>query len=208
MTKFFFISGIGTDVGKTVVTGLLAKEYMTKHHKVITCKPVQTGSEFPPEDIVSHRKAMGVELFTEDIQRITCPYVFKKPSSPHLAAAEENEIISPHIIKEEIAKLNGHFDIVLVEGAGGLMVPLSQSYTTLDLICELNFPLVLVTHAAIGSISATLLNLEVCKRYNVNVELLVYNTFIHTNDDITNDSEKYLKQTLKNYYPDCDWRTI
>ena len=88
-----FISGIDTDIGKTIATGLLAKALYQKGHKVITQKLVQTGCRDIAEDLITHRNIMGMPLQRIDKEGVTCPYVFSKPASPHLSSALELSLI-------------------------------------------------------------------------------------------------------------------
>ena len=83
------ICGIDTNIGKSVVTGLMARFLHEQGHKVITQKPVQTGCDGQSEDILTHRRLMETGWLEEDEQRLTCPYNFSFPGSPHLAAKLE-----------------------------------------------------------------------------------------------------------------------
>ena len=87
------ITGIDTGVGKTLITGLFARHLRAAGHSVITQKLVQTGCAGMSEDILLHRRLMGIDLTDADRQGITCPYVFALPASPHLAASAEGRVI-------------------------------------------------------------------------------------------------------------------
>lgn len=89
------VSGIDTDIGKSVATGLMARSLSLLGYSVITQKLVQTGCRGVAEDILRHRQLMGVDLLPEDQSGLTCPYVFSKPCSPHLAAELEGTVIDP-----------------------------------------------------------------------------------------------------------------
>lgn len=86
MKGVYFVSGIDTDIGKTVATGMLAKQLLQQGKSVITQKPVQTGCQDIAEDIAVHRKIMGIPMQEADEQRLTMPEIFSHPASPHLAA--------------------------------------------------------------------------------------------------------------------------
>ena len=124
--KKLFVTAIDTDAGKTQVTGLLARELAKKGLRVITFKLVQTGNEHISEDIITHRKIMGIPLTEWDKQGITCGQVFKYPSSPHLAASLENKTFHLETVLSKLDQLTPHFDICIIEGAGGIMVPLTK----------------------------------------------------------------------------------
>lgn len=86
MKGVYFVSGIDTDIGKTVATGVLAKQLLQQGKSVITQKPVQTGCKNIAEDIAVHRKIMGIPMQEADKQGLTMPEIFSYPASPHLAA--------------------------------------------------------------------------------------------------------------------------
>ncbi|MDD5728854.1 MAG: ATP-dependent dethiobiotin synthetase BioD, partial [Victivallales bacterium] len=85
MNNTYFIGGIDTDVGKTIVCGLLARYLRSAGISHISAKLVQTGCEDIADDIITHRKLEGIALLPEDRNQGTCPYIFKFPASPHLA---------------------------------------------------------------------------------------------------------------------------
>ena len=85
MNTTYFISGIDTDCGKTMVTSLLARELYQQGINVITQKMVQTGSSEIADDLREHRRIMGIDLQKVDLDHTTCPYIFKFPASPHLS---------------------------------------------------------------------------------------------------------------------------
>lgn len=199
----FFIAGIDTDTGKSIATGLLARYLMSKDIKVITQKLAQTGCENISEDIITHRRLMSLELLEEDKLGITCPYIFKTPASPHLAASIENSSINVNKITDATKKLELKYDIVLLEGVGGLHVPLNDKISTLDYLEDMKYPVILVSSPKLGSINHTLLTLEVLHNRNIPLLGIVYNLFIDSNKKIINDSKKVFKKYLKKYnFPD------
>lgn len=206
--QVIFISGIDTDCGKTVATGLLAKYLHAKEKKVITQKLVQTGCIDVSEDILAHRKIMNIKLLEEDKNHLTCPYIFKLPSSPHLAARIENIEIDFNIITNSTKKLLEKFDIVLLEGAGGLLVPLNHNFTTFDYIKKNYYPIILVSSSKLGSINHTLLSLELIKNKGLDLIGLIYNEFPDKNPIITEDSKLYLKNYLRSNFPKSEFYSI
>jgi len=203
MNKTVFISGIDTDAGKSIITGLMAKYLMNKGVNVITQKFIQTGNTTSSEDIEKHREIMGVGPFDVDTDRTTCPYIFTYPASPHLAAEIDNKTIDVTKITEATAKLEEQFETVLLEGAGGLFVPITREYYTIDYVQETNLPLILVTSSKLGSINHTLMSLELCKKRGINLVGLIYNEFPNDSEQILNDSDKVFKLYLAENYPDC-----
>lgn len=195
--KVIFISAIDTGIGKTITTGLLAKALLNKGKKVITQKLVQTGSAFPAEDILKHRQLMQIPLLPEDSEGITCPYVFQYPASPHLAAALENTSVELEKINQCTTQLLTKYDIVLLEGAGGLMVPITDEFLIINYINKYQLPLILVTTPKLGSINHTLLNINICKLFNINLIAIIYNTHNCEDNLIKNNTEEIIKFYLK-----------
>jgi dethiobiotin synthetase len=193
------ISGIDTDIGKTVATGLMAKALLARGYSVITQKVAQTGCKGVSEDIQEHRKLMGVELFPEDQDGSTCPYVFSTACSPHLAAELEQTQIETDKITVATHCLAGKFDHVLFEGAGGLMVPLTREITFLDYIQEQGYPLILVSSPRLGSINHTLSALELAKNRGIEVKGIVYNCYDSCEDVICVDSRGMFVDSLQKY---------
>ena len=175
MNKPIVVCGIDTDVGKSVVTGLLARHLMDQGKVVITQKPVQTGCEDRPEDLLQHRKFMGTGWLAPDEQGLTCSYCFPLPASPHLAAERAGTEIDPARLDSATDTLVGQVDQLIIEAAGGLLVPLTRKLLLLDYLQTRSFPLILVTTPRLGSINHTLLCLEAIKHRNMDLLGLVYN---------------------------------
>ncbi|RDE71169.1 ATP-dependent dethiobiotin synthetase BioD [Aggregatibacter segnis] len=201
MGKVLFVSGIDTDIGKSIATGYYAKHLMQQGYSVITQKMVQTGCQEISEDIVVHRKIQRIALTEEDRQGITCPYLFDYPCSPHMAARLQQTRIDEKIIEKSTALLTQNYDYVLLEGAGGLMVPYSEEKTTLDYLAARGYPLILVTSGRLGSINHTLLSLEASAQRKISVEALIYNLYPPADELITQDTQQYLRGYLAKRFP-------
>ena len=195
--KTYFVTGIDTDIGKSIVCGLLARYLRTTHIKYITAKLVQTGCEEIAEDLSTHRKLEGIALLPEDRQQATCPYIFKFPASPHLAAEMEDREISPEQIKSCIDNLTRQYECVLVEGAGGFMVPLTRQLLTCDFVAEEKYSLIIVSSGRLGSINHTLLTIEAAINRNVEIAGVVYNNYPHEHEAIASDSIKVIKSWMR-----------
>ncbi len=124
---------------------------------------------------------------------MSCPYVFKFPSSPHYSASLEGKIIDPDIIESNFSRLEKKSDVLFVEGVGGLMVPLTPDYTVLDYIKERVSPVIVVTTPKLGSINHTLLTMKTLTDTNIPVAGIIYNRFISENPDITESTVALLK---------------
>lgn len=202
--KVFCITGIDTDIGKTVVTGLIGRYLVGRGLRVISQKVVQTGCTGVSEDILQHRQIMGCEVLDEDRQGLTCPYVFSTPCSPHLAARLEGRTIEPEVIERATDRLCATYDVVLLEGAGGLLVPLTEDITFLDYLEMKDYPLILVSSPRLGSINHTLSALEVLSRRHLQLCGIVYNRFQEKDQRISEDSAEVFSRSLKKYgFPDC-----
>ena len=175
--KVYFVSGIDTDAGKSVVTGVIARSMRKKGVNVITQKFIQTGWKGISEDILKHREIMGVDPFPEDLDGTTCPYVMSYPCSPHLAAEIDGVDIDLARIGRSTQILSDRYDLVLLEGAGGLFVPVTRSYLTIDYIQENHLPLILVCSSKLGGLNHALMSLEHCRLRGIEVAYVVYNDF-------------------------------
>ena len=201
----YFITGIDTDIGKSYAIAHLAQLVLNDKLSVITQKFIQTGCDPKDvaEDIVTHRKLMGVELFAEDIDHTTCPVIFRLPSSPHLAAKEEGKTVDIQAIKDATKKLAARFDVVLIEGAGGIMVPIEGDFLTIDYIIAQKLPTILVTSSRLGSLNHTLLTLEQMRLKGVELAGVVYNLYGSDCQAITLDSQNYIERYLERNFPDA-----
>ncbi|MFW6170309.1 MAG: dethiobiotin synthase, partial [Planctomycetota bacterium] len=126
-----FVTGIDTEIGKTVATGFLAAWLQAQGRRTITQKLVQTGGKDVSEDLRHHRRLMGIDLLPEDRARLTCPAIYPFPASPHLAARLAGESIDVQRIVHCANQLAACHEFVLIEGAGGLLVPLTPDTQTI-----------------------------------------------------------------------------
>jgi len=201
--KIFFISGIDTGIGKTIATGLIARGLMDSGVTVITQKGVQTGCVDVSEDIVKHRQLMGVGMLPEDTEGLTCQYLFATPCSPHLAARIEKITIEPDKITQAAEQLGERYEVVLLEGAGGLFVPLQEDYTLIDYLAERQWPALLVTSSRLGSINHTLASLEALKHRDITLAGVIYNRHNETEQLIAEDSLNIISCYLRKYGFGC-----
>lgn len=198
------VTGIGTDVGKSYATGWLARELATSR-RVITQKLIQTGNHDYSEDIAVHRKVMGIPMQPADIDHTTAPLILSYPASPHLAARLDGVTVDFEVAARATAKLAAEYDTVIIEGAGGALVPLHDDYLTADYMADHNLPAVVVTNGQLGSINHTLLTLEALKSRNVEVAALIYNPHFDADKIICADTKAYLKRYLSEHYPDTTY---
>ena len=196
-----FITGIDTDAGKSFATGWLAKLIMQQGESVITQKFVQTGNKEFSEDIEVHRKIMGIPMTTVDKLKITAPVIFTYPASPDLAAKIAGRELAIEIIAKATETLEKSFNHVLIEGAGGIMVPLKGEYLTIDYIRDHNLPVVLVTNGRLGSINHTLLSLKAIADEGIELFGVAYNSFFDKDKIICEDTKEYIKNWISKRFP-------
>ncbi|WP_417915457.1 dethiobiotin synthase [Candidatus Electronema sp. JM] len=197
------VCGIDTGVGKSIVSGLLARHLLERGTSAVTLKLVQTGCAGKSEDILLHRRLMGSGWLPADEQGLTCPYCFPLPASPHLAAEQAGAAIDPAKLDHAADSLAAQFDQLIVEGAGGLLVPLTRSLLLLDYLQARNWPLLLVTTPRLGSINHTLLCLEAIKLRQMRLLGLVYNLHGSHPPEIVRDSLRVFRDALGRYgFPD------
>lgn len=196
-----FVSGIDTDAGKSYATGFLANLINSNGGNAITMKFVQTGNDDFSEDILVHRKVMGIDIVNADRLHLTAPEIFTYPCSPDLAARIDGREINLGLITEASDELARQYETVIIEGAGGLMVPLNGEYLTIDYIREQKLPVVLVTNGRLGSINHTLLALYALKHAGIELLAVIYNTYFDKDKIIAEDTRNYISKWLENHFP-------
>lgn len=201
MKEIIFVSGIDTDAGKSYATGVIARRMMDAGRRVITQKFIQTGNEGYSEDIEVHRRLMDTGMLPEDAEGLTAPIIFPFPASAQLAARLAGKTIDLSVIDNATARLAEAYDVVLVEGAGGLMVPITDTMTTIDYVSSRRLPMILVTNGRLGSINHTLLSLEAIRSRGIELRSLVYNEHFDTDTTIAADTRAYLSRYLSRHFP-------
>lgn len=207
--NIYFVSGIDTDAGKSYCTAWLAKELANEGHRVITQKFIQTGNVGHSEDIDLHRRIMGTGYLPEDREGLTMPEIYSYPCSPHLAARIDRRPIDFDKIERATLELASRYDRVLVEGAGGLMVPLTEDFLTIDYVAQKRYPLVFVTSGKLGSINHTLLSFEAVQRRGIVLDTVLYNLYPPVEDTtIQEDTQGYIGRYLEKYFPGTRFLTV
>jgi adenosylmethionine-8-amino-7-oxononanoate aminotransferase len=160
--KGIFITGTDTGVGKTIVTALISHILKSKSIDVGVMKPVETGGRSDSNLI------KAISNSDDDIDLIN-PYYFRLPLSPNIASKFEGVDIDIGIIKERFSEISEKHEIVLVEGIGGLLVPIRDNYYVLDLIRDFDLPIIVVSRASIGTINHTLLTIKYSRIMGIKV---------------------------------------
>ena len=174
MSNGLFIASTGTDIGKTFVTCALLHQIFRANIQVEAIKPIASG--VVPGDAYSDPacllRAMGKPHHLTAINEI-CPWRYEKAIAANLAAAAEGKVIDWNRLVQFCEQRLTKPQLTLIEGAGGLMSPITDTRFVLDLICDLNIPVLLVVGNYLGSISHTLTAIETLKSYNIPLQGLV-----------------------------------
>ncbi len=195
--KCYFITGTDTGVGKTIVAGAIAAAMKARGLKVGVMKPTETGcremtdaearrySGGRAEAEEFNAEGAGFDLFPADAAflkkvsdsdiplDIICPYRFSEALAPAVAAKRAGVKIDLRVIKKKFEHIRAGSDIVLVEGAGGLMVPFSGKKLYLDLASELRLPLIIVARAGLGTINHTLLTVSAATARKIKISAII-----------------------------------
>jgi dethiobiotin synthetase len=184
-TPGVFVTGTGTEVGKTVVAAAIARTLVADGNRVAVFKPAVTGLEEEGEtDHALLRRASGSQQSDEEI----APYRYGPPASPHLAAALAGEEIDPARLREAVREAAASAEAIVCEGVGGLLVPLSPTYLVRDLAADLGYPLVIVAAPGLGTINHTLLTLESARAAGLAVAAVVLNPWPGEPSEIERDN--------------------
>ena len=204
-SEAIFITGIDTDAGKTYATAFLAKKLAEEGYSVITQKFIQTGCKDTSEDIEAHRRLTGTGPLPEDTEGLTAPVIFTYPASAQLAARVDSKEIDLQVIERATGELLRRYDRVLIEGAGGLMVPITDTYFAIDYVAEHKLPVVLVTNGRLGSINHTILSLEAIKARGLELLAVVYNEHFDSDAVIASDTVGFIERYVKRFFPEASF---
>ena len=171
MSQGLFITGTDTGVGKTAVTCALAVELRRQGHNVGVMKPILTGASAHPNDVDRLIRATQVS----DPLELVNPYQFDQPLAPQIAAGLENVTIDIQHITAAFRDLQSRHDIVLVEGIGGVMVPIAPGYFIINLIQSFKIPTLIVTHGELGTINHTILTIRALQNHAISIAGLIMN---------------------------------
>jgi dethiobiotin synthetase len=177
MSKALFITGTDTGVGKTVITGLLARILRKRGLRVGIMKPVETGcpqegERLLPQDALFLRHISGCTAPAE----VVTPYAFAEPVAPAIAAELASTRIELSRIRSCYEQLLAQHDYVLVEGAGGLLVPLTVRHTMHDMAVALALPILVVASNKLGAINHTALTVAVARERSEVVGIVLNHT--------------------------------
>jgi dethiobiotin synthetase len=166
----FFVTGTGTEVGKTVVAAVIARSLVAAGARVAVFKPASSGLEdgSEPDHLLLRRAACSAQADDE-----IAPYRYGPPVSPHLGAELAGAPIDPARLQAAARRASGHADVLVVEGVGGLLVPLTLGYLVRDFARDLGLPLVIAAEPGLGTINHTLLTIEAARAVGLDPSLVV-----------------------------------
>jgi dethiobiotin synthetase len=197
MKQAFFVTGTDTSVGKTHVACKLIQQYAAQGYKVIGMKPVAAGTQLVDgvwvnDDVLQLEAASNVKASRELIN----PYSFNAAIAPHIAAENAGVEINIDVIQQAFKRLVNMADIVIVEGAGGFLVPLNSAETMADLATALSIPVILVVGMRLGCINHSLLSVEAIAARNLTLHGWVANQ-IDPNMQMLAENEETLDAHIK-----------
>ncbi len=189
-----FVTGTDTGVGKTVVTGLLARFLLEQGLRTVTQKWIQTGCNGFSEDVDKHLKLMmrtrdEYEGYIRDME----PCVLNFPASPHLAARLGSKVIDIGGIIRSWRRLESEFEAVIVEGAGGVMVPVDEETMIIDMCGDAGMPVIIVAANRLGCVNQTVLTVEALRNRGLDIVGVVFNRTRKDEDkEITADNPRII----------------
>ncbi|MBI4685557.1 MAG: dethiobiotin synthase [Nitrospirae bacterium] len=197
MAKGFFVTGTDTGVGKTVISAALIKAIGLLGIRVCGMKPIETGctkegNALMPSDGIFLKSIAHMD---ETINHIT-PCCLKHPLAPMVAAEMEGTVININKIKKAFEELTKSYQSIVVEGIGGLLVPINRDYFVLDLARELELPLIIVSRPDLGTINHTLLTVNYAQKEGLKVAGIIINHTYLSEDGMAEKTNPRVIQQL------------
>lgn len=186
MGKGIFVTGTGTDVGKTYVTGLIIKKIKENGMTPGYFKAAMSGNEreedgtLIPGDALWVKNVSGISQSVEEM----CPYVYEHAYSPHLASRLEGNHVEMAVVLDNYRKVKEKYDYITVEGSGGILCPICFDEARIgltDIIDEMELDCILVAGAGLGTINSVVLTYEYMKNRNMNIKGMIFNHYIEDN---------------------------
>ncbi len=174
MAKGIFITGTDTGVGKTVISAGLAMALKSRGFKVGVMKPVATGC-FGNGRLISHDAVYLFEAAENEYAPLTSPVRFRNPVAPSIASIYEQKEVDLDLIRASYRDLQKHYDYIIVEGIGGMLVPIKKNYLVANLIRELDLPILIVSHVSLGAINHTLLTVDSALIRGFTIKGIIFN---------------------------------
>lgn len=198
MSKGIFITGTGTDVGKTYITALLVKRLKEAGVKTAYYKAAVSGNERSGHGLIP-----GDAAYVKNISGITqpldtmVPYIYEQAVSPHLAAVQEGNPVELSVVQKGYEALCGIYEYIVMEGSGGILCPLrcdAQKEIWLeDVVTKLHLPCIIVADAGLGTINATVLTIEYLRMKHIKIQGVILNHF-HPENEMEQDNRKMIEK--------------
>ncbi|MBI3999132.1 MAG: dethiobiotin synthase [Candidatus Omnitrophica bacterium] len=160
MAKGIFITGTDTGIGKTIVSAGLAMALKGRGMRVGVMKPIATGCIGEDGWLVSSDAVYLFEAAENEYAPLTSPVRFRNPVAPSIASVYEQKEVDLDAIRTAYRELQKHYDFIIVEGIGGILVPIKKNFLVANLIREMGLPIVIVSHVSLGAINHTLLTVD------------------------------------------------
>lgn len=182
MSRALFITGTGTDIGKTYVTGLMVKKLAENGKNPGYYKAAMSGNErrqdgsLIPGDALFVQQCSGITQPLEEM----CPYVYENAYSPHLASRIEGNPVTMNVVKQGFYSVMEKYNYVTVEGSGGILCPIcfdEKKIQLEDIVKELNLSSVIIADAGLGTINSVVLTVEYMKAKHMEVKGIIFNHF-------------------------------
>lgn len=177
MSKGWFVTGTDTRIGKTLVSCMITQALVRRGYNVGVMKPVSAGGREDAKDLIM---ASGV---ADDLDLVN-PVALPEPLSPNLAAERSSTSIDTERILEDYKELTHNHEFMIVEGAGGLLVPLSDECLIADLVQQIGLSLIIVSRTSLGTINHTLLTIEAARSRQIDIAGVIYNQVTSTGDGL------------------------
>ena len=192
MSKALFVTGTGTDTGKTYVTGLIVKKLQEAKKNPAYYKAAMSGNDRRPDGTLIPGDALAVQTMSGIDQSLTsmCPYVYEHAYSPHLASRLEGNPVVMDVVAHGFADVTAIYDYVTVEGSGGILCPICFDEARIqleDVVKELHLSNILIADAGLGTINSVVLTAEYMKTHGLPLKGIIFNHY-HPGDVMEDDN--------------------
>lgn len=192
MSKALFVTGTGTDTGKTYITGLIVKKLQEARKNPAYYKAAMSGNERRPDGTLIPGDALAVQTMSGIDQSLIsmCPYVYEHAYSPHLASRLEGNPVVMDVVKHGFADVTADYDYVTVEGSGGILCPICFDEAKIqleDVVKELHLSSILIADAGLGTINSVVLTAEYMKTHGLPLKGIIFNHY-HPGDVMEDDN--------------------
>ena len=182
MSKALFVTGTGTDTGKTYITGLIVKKLQEAQKNPAYYKAAMSGNDRRPDGTLIPGDALAVQTMSGIDQSLTsmCPYVYEHAYSPHLASRLEGNPVVMDVVTHGFADVAADYDYVTVEGSGGILCPICFDEARIqleDVVKELHLSSILIADAGLGTINSVVLTAEYMKTHGLPLKGIIFNHY-------------------------------